>query len=111
MAKSPSLRALSMRFGAWSPAAIATAMVIGCAGPATSPRSVPPPKASVAPAPATAENAAPGRVALNFNPDWKFIKADPTGAEQPGFDDHAWAAVSTPHTYNDVDTFDNWSTP
>ncbi|MDB6115487.1 MAG: lacZ 4, partial [Lacunisphaera sp.] len=51
------------------------------------------------------------RQTLNFNPDWKFLKADPAGAEAPGFDDHAWTNVSTPHTFNDTDTFDNWSTP
>jgi beta-galactosidase len=48
---------------------------------------------------------------LNFNPDWKFIKADPAGAQEPGFDDSAWTSVSLPHTYNDIDTFDDWSTP
>jgi beta-galactosidase len=51
------------------------------------------------------------RVTLNFNPDWKFIKADPAGAEAPDFDDRAWATVSAPHTFNDIDTFDDWSTP
>jgi beta-galactosidase len=51
------------------------------------------------------------RVTLNFNPDWRFIKGDPDGAQAPGFDDKAWTLVSAPHTYNDVDTFDNWSTP
>ena len=49
------------------------------------------------------------RVTLNFNPDWRFLKADPAGAHAPGFDDQAWQTVSAPHTYNDVDTFDNWS--
>ncbi len=49
------------------------------------------------------------RVTLNFNPDWKFVKADPTGAAAPGFNDHDWAIVSAPHTYNDTDTFDDWS--
>ncbi len=53
----------------------------------------------------------PGRVTLNFNPDWRFIKEDPAGAEAPAFNDAAWTIVSAPHTYNDVDTFDNWSTP
>jgi len=48
---------------------------------------------------------------LNFDPDWKFIKADPAGAAEPGFDDRAWTNVSLPHTYNDIDTFDDWSTP
>ena len=51
------------------------------------------------------------REILNFNPDWKFTKADPAGAEAPGFDDRAWTTVSAPHTFNDTDTFDNWSTP
>jgi beta-galactosidase len=51
------------------------------------------------------------RLSLNFNPDWRFIKADPAGAAQPAFDDHDWATVSAPHTYNDIDTFDNFSLP
>jgi beta-galactosidase len=48
---------------------------------------------------------------LNFNPDWKFLKADPAGASNAAFDDRAWTSVSLPHTYNDIDTFDDWSTP
>ncbi len=52
---------------------------------------------------------AQGRLTLNFNPDWKFIKSDPTGAAQPDFDDSAWTTVSAPHTYNDVDTFNHLS--
>ncbi|HTB79835.1 MAG TPA: DUF4982 domain-containing protein [Opitutaceae bacterium] len=52
------------------------------------------------------------RLTLNFNPDWKFIKADPAGgAAATDFDDHAWTTVSAPHTYNDTDTFDDWSLP
>lgn len=51
------------------------------------------------------------RLTLNFNPDWRFLKDDPAGASAPGFDDQTWTIVSTPHTYNDTDTFDNWSTP
>jgi len=47
------------------------------------------------------------RLTLNFNPDWKFIQADPANARQPNFIDSGWSAVSTPHTYNDVDTFDD----
>src|SRR5579863_5744246 len=53
--------------------------------------------------------AAAQRLTLNFNPDWKFIKADPAGAQASAFDDTGWTNVSAPHTYNDVDTFDNWS--
>src|SRR5581483_362220 len=52
-----------------------------------------------------------GRQTLNFNPDWRFTKSDPAGASAPSFDDSQWTLVSAPHTYNDVDTFDNWSTP
>lgn len=48
---------------------------------------------------------------LNFNLDWKFIKADPAGAAAPAFDDSAWSNVGLPHTYNDIDTFDDWSPP
>lgn len=51
------------------------------------------------------------RVIINFNPDWRFLKADPAGASAAAFDDTTWATVSAPHTYNDTDTFDNWSTP
>ena len=51
------------------------------------------------------------RLTLNFNQDWKFFKGDPTGAAQPVFNDAAWTLVSAPHTFNDVDTFDDWSPP
>jgi beta-galactosidase len=43
----------------------------------------------------------------NFNPGWKFLKGDATNAEQITFDDSKWADVSTPHTYNDVDSYAN----
>ncbi len=45
------------------------------------------------------------REKLNFNLDWKFMKAEVPGADAAGFDDGKWETVSTPHTYNDVDTF------
>ena len=51
------------------------------------------------------------RTTLNFNPDWKFIKNDVKEAAKPDFDDHGWATVSAPHTFNDIDTFDDWSLP
>jgi len=41
----------------------------------------------------------------NFNPGWKFIRADVTNAEQVAFDDSKWTDVSAPHTYNDVDSY------
>lgn len=53
----------------------------------------------------------PGRLTVNFNPDWRFLRADAPGAAAPDFDDSAWAVISTPHTFNDTDTFDNWSPP
>ncbi|TAL03855.1 MAG: glycoside hydrolase family 2 protein, partial [Verrucomicrobia bacterium] len=46
---------------------------------------------------------------LNFNPDWKFTKSDPVDAAGVKFDDAGWKTVSTPHTFNDTDTFDDWS--
>ncbi len=49
------------------------------------------------------------RTVLNFNPDWRFVRDDPAGASAIAFDDAAWTPVSTPHTYNDADTFDDWS--
>ncbi len=55
--------------------------------------------------------AAADRQIINFNPDWRFIKDDPANAAAPAHDDRAWAVVSAPHTYNDTDTFDNWSMP
>jgi beta-galactosidase len=45
------------------------------------------------------------RVNYNFNADWKFIRQDIPGAEQPAFDDSTWTTVSAPHTYNDVDSY------
>jgi beta-galactosidase len=46
---------------------------------------------------------------LNFNPDWRFMRADVTGAELPAFNDATWSQVSCPHTWNDIDTFDNFA--
>src|SRR5690348_14136288 len=51
------------------------------------------------------------RQILNFNPDWKFLKANPTNAQVVKFDDSKWTTVSTPHTYNDTDTFDDFALP
>jgi beta-galactosidase len=47
------------------------------------------------------------RATFNFNLNWKFIREDVTNAETVGFDDSKWATVSTPHTYNDVDSYQN----
>jgi beta-galactosidase len=45
------------------------------------------------------------RQRLNFNIGWQFLSEDVLGAEAPKFDDSKWATVSTPHTFNDVDSF------
>ncbi len=45
------------------------------------------------------------RITFNFNLDWRFIREDIAGAEGAGFDDSKWETVSTPHTFNDVDSF------
>lgn len=52
---------------------------------------------------------APARQTLSFNPSWKFIKQDVEHAADPGWVDRDWLTVSTPHTFNDVDTFDDYS--
>ncbi|WP_082026635.1 sugar-binding domain-containing protein [Flammeovirga sp. OC4] len=49
------------------------------------------------------------RSKYNFNVDWKFIKANPENAEKIAFDDSDWSTISCPHTFNDIDTFDNFS--
>jgi beta-galactosidase len=36
---------------------------------------------------------------------WKFIRQDVAGAQATAFNDAAWTTVSTPHTYNDVDSY------
>ncbi|MFT4175210.1 MAG: DUF4982 domain-containing protein [Luteolibacter sp.] len=51
---------------------------------------------------------ASSRATYNFNPDWKFIKQEIPGADVVNFDDSKWETVSTPHTWNDVDSYDEW---
>lgn len=54
------------------------------------------------------------RIKYNFNVGWKFAKVlekgQHAGAERVEFDDSAWETVSTPHTFNDVDSFDKLAT-
>lgn len=45
------------------------------------------------------------RQKFNFNLDWKFLREDAPNAEAPDFDDAKWSTVSTPHSFNDVDSF------
>jgi beta-galactosidase len=44
---------------------------------------------------------------FNFNPGWKFIRRNVPGAQRVGFNDSAWTTISTPHTFNDVDSYDH----
>jgi beta-galactosidase len=36
----------------------------------------------------------------NFDSDWRFLRADATGAESPGFDDSAWRMLELPHDWS-----------
>jgi beta-galactosidase len=45
------------------------------------------------------------RARMGFDLNWKFIREDVAGADVPAFDDSKWATVSTPHSFNDVDSF------
>ena len=49
------------------------------------------------------------RTKYNFNPDWKFIQENPKNAQAINYKDASWKTVSAPHTFNDVDTFDDLS--
>ncbi len=49
------------------------------------------------------EAVAAPRIAINLNPDWKFIRDDVPGAEQSMFDDSSWQSVTLPHTWNNLD--------
>jgi beta-galactosidase len=37
------------------------------------------------------------RSVFNFNPGWRFLKADAVGAEKPEFDDSSWEVANLPH--------------
>ncbi len=45
------------------------------------------------------------RAVYNFNPGWKFIFGDSSGADKPEYDDSKWTSISLPHTWNDTDTY------
>ncbi|MBB3209499.1 beta-galactosidase [Rhodopirellula rubra] len=53
-------------------------------------------------------NSMPRKVSLNA--DWRFLCDDAEGAKSPTFDDSQWTTVSCPHTWNDIDTFDDFGT-
>src|SRR5580700_12032719 len=43
------------------------------------------------------------RIAVNLNDNWKFVRMDVEGAQDPGFDDSSWQSISLPHTWNNLD--------
>jgi len=51
---------------------------------------------------AQSPNPAPAspRITQSFDPDWRFLKADAPGAEQPGFADAAWRKLDVPHDWS-----------
>ena len=59
---------------------------------------------AAAPLPRYTPPASP-RSKINFNLNWRFFRDDAAGAEAPAFDDSKWATISTPHSFNDVDSF------
>lgn len=46
------------------------------------------------------------RVTLSFDNDWRFLKADATGAERPDFDDASWRRLDVPHDWSIEGPFD-----
>ena len=48
---------------------------------------------------------AAGEGDFSMDPSWLFIKQDVTGAQATAFDDSKWSPVSTPHTWNDTDSY------
>ena len=40
------------------------------------------------------------RIRENFDHAWKFLKGDPTGAQEPGFSDAAWRILNLPHDWS-----------
>jgi len=46
-----------------------------------------------------------------FDNDWRFLKGDPPGAEQPAFDDAAWRKLDLPHDWAIEGPFDSALNP
>jgi beta-galactosidase len=40
------------------------------------------------------------RAVIPFDANWRFVKEDATGAEQPDFDDSSWRTVNVPHDWS-----------
>lgn len=50
--------------------------------------------------------AASARTLTSFDADWRFLKADAAGAEQPAFPDAAWRSLDVPHDWSIEGPFD-----
>jgi beta-galactosidase len=61
--------------------------------------------ATAMPAAAAGAEAGP-RLRENFDAGWLFAKADPAGAEAPGFDDSGWRRLDLPHDWSVEGPFD-----
>src|SRR5438128_1065572 len=48
----------------------------------------------------------PARAITSFDADWRFLKADATGAEKPEFDDATWRKLDVPHDWSIEGPFD-----
>src|SRR5208283_2312504 len=70
-------------------AALACALLSGCAWPWTRPGA-----------------SAPARLALPLDAGWRFVQSDATGAEQPAFDDSGWRTLDVPHDWGIEGPFD-----
>ena len=55
---------------------------------------------------ASPTDASSSRITQSFDTGWRFEKADAPGAEQPGFADTSWRAVTVPHDWSIEGPFD-----
>ena len=47
-----------------------------------------------------AAGARDSRVITSFDKDWRFVQADPAGAQQSGFNDRSWRRLDLPHDWS-----------
>ena len=50
--------------------------------------------------PSTQRQAYDGARGKSFNDGWRFYRGDPSGAQQPGFNDAGWRSLSVPHDWS-----------
>jgi hypothetical protein len=54
---------------------------------------------TISPANASTDTTSPTTV-MNINRDWRFTLGDPSNAQSPAFDDHAWESIGLPHSFS-----------